>query len=69
MHKIKIFKGIESDVEPLENEVNAWLAANHARVVHMTGNIAPQSGSGKSSLGSLPNDSDVIIILVYELAE
>jgi hypothetical protein len=41
--QVKLFKGIESEVQPLENEINAWIRKSRARVISITGNIAPQS--------------------------
>jgi hypothetical protein len=32
----------------------------------MSGNIAPQSGDGRGRLSAVPNDSDLLIIVVYE---
>ncbi len=67
MRKIKIFKGIESELNPLEEEVNRWLAENRAKIVAVTGNIAPQTSSG-AGMGGTFSTSDVLIILVYEEA-
>ena len=72
MRQVKLFKGIESDVAALEGEVNAWIRQSGARVVNVTGNIAPQSekagapgrGLGKSTFAP----SDVILIVLYETA-
>src|SRR5262245_5624584 len=44
MQRIKIFKGLESNLPALEKEVNDWLSQSGARVVHMFGNLAAQSG-------------------------
>ncbi|GIW87207.1 MAG: hypothetical protein KatS3mg108_1531 [Isosphaeraceae bacterium] len=68
MQQIKIFKGAESDIESLERQINDWLARNPVRVVQMSGNIAPQSGDGRARLSAVPNDSDLLVLLVYEPA-
>ena len=68
MQQVKIFKSIESEIPAMEEEINAWLSESGARVVQMSGNIAPQTqvenslGGGGSSFSS----SDVILMIVYE---
>ena len=68
MQQVKIFKSLESDVTQLENEVNTWIRESGAKIVAITGNIAPQtvtSGKGEAlGKGAFP-PSDVIIIVVY----
>ena len=69
MQQIKIFKGIESDVSGLEQQINAWLRQSGARVVSITGNIAPQTDMENASGGmgsSRFPPSDVVVILLYE---
>jgi len=70
MRQVKIFKGLESDVTKLEEEVNEWIRRSRANVVSLTGNISPQtviSGAKTSGLGqgSFP-PSDVILVVLYE---
>ncbi|MEE2989901.1 MAG: hypothetical protein VX715_04765 [Planctomycetota bacterium] len=68
MQQVKIFKSIESEIAAMEEEINGWLSESGARVVQMSGNIAPQTqadnslGGGGSSFSS----SDVIVMIVYE---
>jgi len=70
MQQVKLFKGIESEVQALENEVNAWIRQSGIRVISVTGNIAPQSpkadptGAALGGRGLVP--SDVIVIVLYE---
>ncbi|MCE9606447.1 MAG: hypothetical protein K8U03_16250 [Planctomycetia bacterium] len=70
MHQIKMFKGMESELNVLEKDVNEWLAQSRVRVIQMLGNIAPQSipptakGSGLSTTEFAP--SDVLFVVVYE---
>tara|TARA_B100000809_G_scaffold46347_1_gene40773 strand:- start:370 stop:573 length:204 start_codon:yes stop_codon:yes gene_type:complete len=66
MHKIKIFKNIESEIPLLEEEINEWLAESGAKVVQMTGNIAPQTPSNTGMGGSSFSSSDVLVLIVYE---
>lgn len=69
MHQIKIFKGIESDIAHLEDQVNSWLAASQVKVVNMFGNISPQTTSESSasvlSKGTFA-PSDVLLVVLYE---
>ncbi len=65
MRKVKIFKGIESELQPLESEINDWLEANNAQIVSITGNIAPQTSTQGGGGGTF-STSDVLVIIVYE---
>ncbi len=69
MQQIKIFKGIENDLSSLEGEVNAWLAEAGVDVIHVFGNIAPQSGAAASKSGSLSHTeyppSDILLVVHY----
>ena len=70
MHQIKIFTTVETEVRSLENEVNDWIKKSGAKVISITGNIAPQSeriggsGGGSDDLRFFP--SDVMLIVLYE---
>ena len=66
MQKIKIFKNIESEIQLLEEEINEWLAESGAKVVQMTGNIAPQTSSNTGMGGNSFSSSDVLVLIVYE---
>lgn len=74
MQRIKIFKGLESDLAGLENEVNQWLADSGARVVNLFGNIAPQTlgaGAPEKAVGTYITKSpyapsDVLLVMLYE---
>ena len=68
MQQVKIFKSIESEIPTMEEEINAWLSESGARVVQMSGNIAPQTqtDTGLGGGGSSFSSSDVIVIIVYE---
>ena len=69
MQQIKIFKGIETEINDLETRVNAWLKESGARVINSIGNIAPQSltESRGPGLSKSYTPSDVLIVLVYEM--
>jgi len=71
MQQVKIFKGIESEVATLENEINTWIRENGVTLLSLSGNIAPQSqmhqqaGAGGMDRISYP-PSDIVVILVYD---
>ena len=73
MQQVKIFKGLEGDVATLENDVNGWIRQSGAKVVAVTGNIAPQSQPAAAAAGNLGRgafaSSDVVLIVLYETAE
>lgn len=65
MRKIKIFKGVETELTQLEAEVNQWIEAEGVELVSVTGNIAPQT-----HLPNAPDTfsvSDVFLVLTYEV--
>ncbi len=70
MQQVKIFKSVETDVTQLEGDVNAWIRQSGAKVIAVTGNIAPQSVVPGSSTGGLSKSgfppSDVILVVLYE---
>ncbi len=70
MQQVKLFKGLESDLSTLEGEVNAWIRQSGAKIVSITGNIAPQSEKSGAAPGGLGkgqfSPSDVILIVLYE---
>lgn len=70
MQQVKIFKGLENEVASMEKQVNAWLAESGARVLQITGNIAPQGRSTDPKAGSISPSpfpaSDIMLIVLYE---
>jgi hypothetical protein len=72
MQQVKIFKGLESDTDALEEAVNAWLSESGVRVLQIFGNIAPQSAvaegktAGVLAGGSKYACSDLLIVVLYE---
>jgi len=66
MQKVKLFKSIESELLNMEKEINDWIESTGAKVISVTGNIAPQTGSGAGApLGSF-SASDVLVVVMYE---
>ena len=71
MQRIKLFKGLETEVEALEQQVNAWVESEGAKIIQVTGNIATQSynpaaKSGSSLQSTVAAASDVLIVVLYE---
>ena len=70
MQQVKIFKTIEAEVSELEAEVNAWIQETGAKILSISGNIAPQSGAGEGKVtalgGSQFASSDVLLVVLYE---
>jgi hypothetical protein len=70
MQQIKIFKSLEFDFEEMEHNINVWLAKTGAKVLSITGNIAPQGdATGRSAAGGGSaglTQSDVILFVLYE---
>ena len=70
MQQVKLFKGVETGVDTLEQELNAWLEESGAKVIQITGNIAPQSVAPDSRGGALGASafaaSDILIVVLYE---
>ena len=71
MQRVKIFKGLENEVEALEQQINDWAESEGAKILQVTGNIATQSytpaaKSGSSLQGNVAAASDVLITVLYE---
>ncbi len=64
MQKVKIFKSVEVELNALEEEMNAWIESSGARIISITGNIAPQSAGALE--GQSFGASDVLIVVLYE---
>lgn len=69
MNQIKLFKGIENEIQLLEEEMNQWIRANNATVIQMFGNISPQT-LARDSTGLVSGDrryapSDLFVAVLY----
>jgi len=68
VQQVKIFKSLESDISAMEAEVNAWIRQSGAKVLAITGNIAPQSQPADDKKGGHlqsrfpPSDGGVIVL-------
>jgi hypothetical protein len=74
VQQVKMFMGLEGETNALSDEINTWIRESGAKVLQISGNVAPQT-SGGSGLGSgLPGTSlaagrvpsDVLVIVLYE---
>ena len=67
VQQVKLFKGIESEIDSLEAQINEWLTANSAvRVISMTGNIAPQTIMREQTSDRRFGPSDILLAVLYE---
>ena len=71
MQRVKLFKGLETEVEALAQQLNDWAASEGAKIIQVTGNIATQSynpaaKSGTSLHGNVAAAADVLIVVLYE---
>jgi hypothetical protein len=70
---VKIFKGVENEIEALEEQVNAWIRETGATIISITGNISPQSGGTDAKSVGLTQShfaaSDVLLVVLYETPE
>jgi hypothetical protein len=73
MQQVKFFTGLEGATDELAEEINTWIRDSGVKILHISGNIAPQSfgnaGIGVErtapglSLGRPP--SDIFVIILY----
>ncbi len=70
MQQIKLFIGIEDQLDTLENEVNSWIRDNKVKIHSIQGNIAPQTlakeATTMSGTGRSFRASDILVLVVYE---
>ena len=71
MQRVKLFKGLETEVEALEQQINAWAESEGAKILQINGTIATQSynptaKAGNSLQGNVAAPSDVLITVLYE---
>lgn len=67
MQQIKIFVGLEADADNFERRVNDWIRTSRAKILQITGNIAPQTETAKmGGLSGAGGSSDVILYILYE---
>jgi hypothetical protein len=65
MQQVKLFKSIESELEDLQKAINEWIKESGAKIISITGNIAPQTGHGGGPMNTFAS-SDVLVVVLYE---
>ena len=71
MQRVKLFKGLECEVERLEQQINEWAESEGAKILQVNSSIAsqsynPTSKSGSSLQGNIGVSSDILITVLYE---
>lgn len=71
MQRVKLFKGLECEVERLEQQINEWAESEGAKILQVNSSIASQSynpaaKSGSSLQGNIGVSSDILITILYE---
>tara|TARA_B100001250_G_C19784274_1_gene783356 strand:- start:1376 stop:1597 length:222 start_codon:yes stop_codon:yes gene_type:complete len=71
MQRIKLFKGLEGEVDILEKQVNDWAEIEGAKILQVSSSIAAQSynpsaKSGSSLQTNVTASSDVLVTVLYE---
>ncbi len=71
MQRIKLFKGLEHEVDILEKQVNDWAESVGAKILQVSSSIAAQSynpsaKSGSSLQTNVTASSDVLVTVLYE---
>ncbi|MBO61492.1 MAG: hypothetical protein CMO63_05930 [Verrucomicrobiales bacterium] len=71
MQRVKLFKGLECEVERLEQQINEWAENEGVKILQASSSIASQSynptaTSGSSLQGNIAVSSDVLITVLYE---
>jgi hypothetical protein len=71
MQRIKLFKGLEGEVDILEKQVNDWAESEGAKILQVSSSIAAQSynpsaKSGSSLQTNVTASSDVLVTVLYE---
>ena len=71
MQRVKLFKGLECEVERLEQQINEWAESEGAKILQVNSSIASQSynpaaKSGSSLQVNIGVSSDILITVLYE---
>ena len=71
MQRVKLFKGLECEVERLEQQINEWAESEGAKILQVNSSIASQSynpaaKSGSSLQRNIGVSSDILITVLYE---
>ncbi len=66
MQQVKIFKGVDSEIPEVEQQMNRWMRKSGARVISITGNISAQTPTNSSGMNSF-SASDILVIVLYDI--
>ena len=71
MQRVKLFKGLECEVDRLEQQINEWAESEGAKILQGNSSIASQSynptaKSGSSLQRNIGVSSDILITVLYE---
>ena len=71
MQRVKLFKGLECELDRLEQQINDWAESEGVKILQINSSIASQSynpsgKSGSSLQGNIGVSSDVLITVLYE---
>ena len=71
MQRVKLFKGLECEVDRLEQQINDWAESEGLKILQVSSSISSQSynpsaKSGSSLQGNIGVSSDVLITVLYE---
>ena len=71
MQRVKLFKGLECEVDRLEQQINEWAESEGLKILQVSSSISSQSynpsaKSGLSLQGNIGASSDVLITVLYE---
>jgi len=66
MQQVKIFKSVDTELAELEQQINRWMRKSGAKVVSITGNLAPSPHSSSGPLNTFAA-SDVLLVVLYEI--
>jgi hypothetical protein len=71
MQRVKLFKGLECEVDRLEQQINEWAESEGVKILQVSSSISsqsynPKAKSGSSLQGNIGVSSDVLITVLYE---
>jgi hypothetical protein len=66
MQQIKIFKGVDNELDELEKTVNRFIRKTGVRVISITGNLTSQPSSSGSPMSSFAA-GHVLVIVHFEV--
>ena len=65
MQRVKLFKGLEDDVEFLEKKVNEWAESEGVKILQIS-SYNPSAKTGSSLQTNVTASSDILVTVLYE---